>query len=418
MKKAQDFLVESTFAEKSFELATPKSDEEKIVLSIEEGAVPVSLLRDVKQSGGKKENVKSLFSRADEALRSLGAPKSNDKATFFRLLAIMINAGIPLIKALDTISDQTFNHKLRLVIYDLARDIEKGGTLSGSMTRSPDIFADSVIGMVRAGEAGGQLNKILKELAIEQEKNASISRKVKGAMIYPAFIISAMILVVIGMMVMVVPKIAEIFTQSDQELPLITRIVIGSSNFISNNLFLLFGAVIALVFITIGLRRTREGKQAIDWLLLHLPAFGPLLQKSILARFSRSLGNLLTSGVPIIQSLLINARGLGNEQYRKRVELASEDVARGIPLGESLRDSPEFPPMMVQMIAVGEQTAQLDTIAIKIAEYYEDEVDTAVASISKIIEPFILIFVGVVVGGIVAAIMMPIIQLTQISGAL
>jgi type IV pilus assembly protein PilC len=175
----------------------------------------------------------------------------------------------------------------------------------------------------------------------------------------------------------------------------------------------LLGALIGGIIGFVYARRTPYGKNIIDWTLIHIPVFGSLVRKSILARFSRSLGNLLLSGIPIIEGMQINARGLGNEIYRKRVQLASEDLARGIPLGESLRDTPEFPNMLVQMISVGEQTAQLDSIALKVAEYYEDEVDTAVAGISKIIEPMILVVMGVIVGTIVSAIMMPIIQMTQ-----
>lgn len=417
MKKAQDFLVDTKLGEKSFELQTLKPDEGKITLSIEEGAVPVSLLKDIAPSA-KQEQTKPILARLDQFLKSLGKPAPKDKATFFRLLSIMINAGIPLIKSLDTIGEQTQNHRLRTVIFEVARDIEKGGTLSRSMANYPDVFSDSHLGMIRAGEASGQLNRILKELAIEVEKSAAISRKVKGALMYPAFITIVMIIVIVVMMVLVVPKIAEIFTQSGKQLPLLTRIVIGTSSFMQSHLLMLAGGIVGIIIVLAGFRRTRDGHAAFDWLFINIPIFGLLIRKAILARFSRSLANLLSSGVPIIEGLLINARGLGNEVYRKRVELASEDISRGIPLGESLRDSPEFPAMMVQMISVGEQTAQLDTIAVKIAEYYEDEVDVAVSSISKIIEPLILIVVGVVVGGIIGAVMMPIIQLSQVSGSL
>jgi type IV pilus assembly protein PilC len=416
MKKAQEFLVDSTLGEKKYELPAAGPPEEKIVLSIEEGAVPVSMLKEAAQKA-KESKTKNLFIRIDEAVKSLGKPQPKDKATFFRLMAIMINAGIPLIKSLDTIADQTVNHRLKSAVFEIARGIEKGGTLSDSMARYPHIFSDAQLGSVRSGEASGQLNKVLKQLAIEVEKSASITRKVKGAMIYPSFIILVMIAVVTAMMILVVPKIAEIFVQTGKELPALTKAVIATSRFMQHQWAWIFGGIAGIIFAFIGARRTLQGRVVTDWLLLHLPIFGSLVRKSILARFSRSLGNLLSSGVPIIQGLLINAKGLGNEIYKRRVTLASEDIARGIPLGESLRDTPEFPAMIVQMIAVGEQTAQLDNIAMKIAEYYEDEVDTEVAGLSKVIEPVILLMVGVVVGGIVGAIMLPIIQLTQTSGA-
>lgn len=414
-KKAQDFLVDTALGEKSYKIAAPAEQEDKIVLSIEEGAVPASLLKEATQAA-RNARGRSFFVQLDEAVKGMGKPQPKDKAAFFRLLAILINAGIPLIKSLDTVGEQTSNQRLKNAIFEIARAIEKGGTLSDSMAQRPDIFADSHIGMVKSGEVSGKLNDILKQLAVEVEKSASITRKVKGALMYPAFIMAVVILVVAAMMIFVVPKISEIFASSGKDLPALTVIVVGISNFMVHRWALLLAGIVACVFAFIGARRTEQGKYATDWLLLHLPAFGPLVQKSILARFSRSLGNLLNSGVPIIQGLVINAKGLGNEVYKKRVMLASEDLSRGIPLGESLRDSPEFPTMMVQMIAVGEQTAQLDNIAGKIAEYYEDEVDTTVAGLSKVLEPLILVVVGGVVGAIIGAIMMPIIQLGQVTG--
>ena len=178
----------------------------------------------------------------------------------------------------------------------------------------------------------------------------------------------------------------------------------------------IFGGIAGIIFAVMGAYKTEQGKYTIDWILLHLPVFGKMLQMSILARFSRSLGNLLNSGIPIIQSLNINAKGLGNAVYRQRIELAAEDVSHGIGLAESLRDLSEFPTMMVQMISVGEQTAQLDTITQKIAEYYEDEVDTVVAGLSKALEPMIIVVLGAVVGVIITAIMLPIIQLADVAG--
>lgn len=418
-KKAQDFLLDTALGEKSYEVkqdAAPAVEPEKIVLSIEEGGVESDALAKLKKEA--KEKKESLFVRLNKMLQSIGKPQSKDKATFFRLLAVMINAGIPLIKSLTTIAEQTLNYRLKHAIYDIAGSIERGGRLSKGMEQYPDIFTEAHVGMIKSGEASGQLNQVLKQLAVEVEKSASIARKVRGAMMYPAFIVLVMVGVITVMMVLVVPKISEIFTQTGKELPTITRIVIGASNFMRMRWPIMIAVILALVIGFAAFRRTKTGKYATDWMFLRLPIFGQLLKKSILARFSRSLGNLLGSGIPIIQGLLINAKGLGNEIYKMRVELASEDISRGIPLAESLRDCPEFPTMMVQMISVGEQTAQLDTIAAKIAEYYEEEVDVAVAGISKVIEPVILVVVGVVVGGIIAAIMLPIVQISQMTGAL
>lgn len=417
-KKAQEFLVDSALGEQKFNVESPQPTEGNITLAIEEGAVPTTLLTESKGAAGIAKRSKNILVRLDEALRSFGKPNAKDKAAFFRLLAIMINAGIPLIKSLDTIMDQTMNKKLKNAIFEVARSIEDGGTLSDSMAMYPGIFSESQLGMIRAGEASGQLNQALKQLAVEVEKSASISRKVKGALMYPAFIVVVMIGVIAGLMIFVVPKISDIFMQSGQALPMLTRIVVGTSRFMTQKWPILFGVIVGFVLAAIGVRRTQQGKYATDWLVLRTPLFGKIVQKSILARFSRSLSNLLSSGVPIIQGLVLNAKGLGNEVYKQRIMLASEDIARGIPLAESLRDTPEFPGMITQMIGVGEETAQLDTIASKVAEYYEEEVDTAIAGLSKIIEPAIIVIVGGVVGTIVAAVMLPMMQLTQMSGSM
>ncbi|PIQ77216.1 pilus assembly protein PilC [Candidatus Peregrinibacteria bacterium CG11_big_fil_rev_8_21_14_0_20_46_8] len=414
-KKAQDFLVDAKLGAQKFDIKE-KDKEEKIVLSIEEAAVPSAVIKGkkVRASGVQK----GLLARVDEKLRSMTKPNSRDKATFFRLLAIMINAGIPLIQSLDTIMSQTVNQQLKEAIYEMARLVEKGNKFSEALSNFPKIFSDAQIGMIRAGEASGQLNTLLKQIATSIEKTDSIVRKVRSAMIYPAFIILVMILVVSAMMILVVPKISELFTDSGKTLPTITVVVIAISNFMVNKWPWLLGGLLGFAIAVFFGRRTPQGKYATDWLLLHIPAFGKIVQKSIIARFARSLGNLLESGIPIIETLLINAKTVDNMLYEQRIKLAVDDVSRGIPLGESLRDTPEFPEIVVQMISVGEQTAQLDTIAEKIALYYEDEVDTAVAGISKVIEPFIIVIIGVAVGAIVAAIMLPIIQLTEITQSL
>lgn len=417
MKKAQDFLVDSALGEKSYTVSAPDVvNQQEIKLSIEDNAVPLALL-------GQKKTMRaaaaaSILKKMSESLSSFGSPNSRDKATFFRLLAIMLNAGVPLIKSLDTIAEQTVNHSLKKTIFDVARTIEKGNTLSDSMEPYKDIFAQEHLGMIRSGEASGQLNRILLQLAVQVEKTATLIRKVRGALAYPAFIIFVMVAVISALMVLVVPKIAELFIEAKAQLPFITRVVIGASLFMRDKWPFIFAFVVALIVGFIGARRTNQGRYATDWCVTHLPIVGTLVRKSLLARFTRSLGNLLGSGVPIVQSLIIDAKGLGNEPYRRRVMLASEDVAHGIPLAESLRDTPEFPGMMVQMISVGEQTAQLDSIALKVADFYEEEVDAAVSGLSSVIEPLLLVVVGMVVSAIIAAVMLPLIQITQLTGAL
>ena len=215
-----------------------------------------------------------------------------------------------------------------------------------------------------------------------------------------------------------VPKLSEVFEQTDQQLPLLTRVVIGASDVVQNFWpLLLVGVALIWLGLAVG-RKTRLLKRPIDEFVVRVPIFGPLVQKSLLARFAHSFANLLHAGIPIVEALHINAKTLGNEVYKERVLLAAEDLSRGIPLAESLRDSTLFPPLLVQMIAIGEQTAQLDSVSMKIAEYYEEEVDIAVQNFTKILEPVIIVAVGSSVGVIVASIMLPIIKLIDISEAL
>ncbi|MBI2453616.1 type II secretion system F family protein, partial [Candidatus Peregrinibacteria bacterium] len=271
-KQAKDFLVEAALGDKKYDLSqgqTPAASDDQIVLNIEAGATPVATLREAakKQAGAPK----SVFARMDEAIRSFGKPKAKDKATFFRLMSIMINAGIPLIRSLDTITEQTENQRLKKAIQEIARDLEKGGTLSESMAKYPDIFHEAQLGLIRSGEASGQLNQILKQLAIEVEKSAAIVRKVRGAMMYPAFIVVVMIGVISALMIFVIPKITGIFAESGAELPALTRGVMAVSNFMIHQWLLLILGVFGLIFGSAAARKTARGKFAFDWLILHFP---------------------------------------------------------------------------------------------------------------------------------------------------
>lgn len=414
-KLAQDFLLDTQLGEKKYTLESSKISGDKggITLDIE-GATPVSLL---KQTSTQRKPF-LLFTRVDTWLKSIGGVQARDLSTFFRLLAVMINAGIPLIKSLEVISEQIINARLKKAVEEIRTGLETGQTLSGGMSHFPKVFAESQVGMIRSGEASGHLNQILLQLATDVEKLASMKKKIKGALLYPAFVLIVLAGVITAMLIFVVPKIADIFKDTGQQLPLLTRIVIAASDWLRFNKIEL-GIILAMIIIGFILfKKTKFGKYTIDRFMLMIPLIGPLLKKSILARFARSLQNLLMSGIPIIESIMINSKGIGNELYRERLILSAEDLSRGIPLGESLRDTPLFPQLMVQMIQVGEKTAELDSICGKVAEYYEEEVDVAVSSLTKALEPIMIVCVGGVVGAIVAAVMLPIIQLVSLSEAL
>ncbi len=359
------------------------------------------------------------YNRFNEWVIEMNGVSTRDLATTFRLLAVMINAGIPLIKSLNTLGVQWEKKpKLARTMFALAKSVEGGKSLSLSMQEYPKIFNDAQIGAVQAGEEAGQLNKTMLDLASELEKNASIAGKVKGAMIYPAAIILIMFAVIVLMLTMVVPQISKLFTESGKELPLPTQILISASDFVIGYWYILLGGLVGLISGIIAAIRTKTGRYYFDYFMISMPVFGPLLRKSLLSKFAHSFGNLLSSGVPIVRSMEIVAAAVGNEVYRRRFLLTAEDMKSGIPMAENLSSSKLFPTMLVNMIEVGEQTAQLENVTEKVAGFYDEEVDEAVKALTKVMEPLIIVLVGITVGGLVAAIMLPIIQLTDLGETL
>lgn len=341
-----------------------------------------------------------------------------DKVMFFQLLAVMINAGMPLIRSLYVLSEQSKNPKFKLVIQSLARTMEEGTSFSEALEAFPQVFSRSERGMIASGEASGNLDRILKDIAGQAEKSEAVFSKVKGAMIYPAAILTIMALAVVLILTLVIPKLTVLFSDSGQGLPFATKALMWMSKLAQNYWSLLVFLALALIGGFVFVRRTEKGRYTIDWALLHIPILGPLLGKVMLSRFTRNLASLMDAGLPIVKGLEINADAIGNDVYRKRIQFAAQDVAQGIPLGENLSNDPLFPPMVASMVSVGEQTANLTVVCNKVADYYESEVDEAVKSLSKLMEPVILVVMGGMVGFIVAAIMQPIIQLSDVASLL
>ncbi len=397
-----------------------KTDEKQIVLNISEAKNSKVLLRKSDRSLGYTGNVFiDTYRRVNNFFIDHTPIKTKERAIFFRLLAVMIGAGLPLIRSLKTLSLQSEkNPRLQKVLMQIAIGIENGRSFSESLSDYPDVFSEAQIGMVRAGEASGQLNKNLKSLAEELEKTASINGKVKGAMIYPIVILCLLVTAIFLMMIFVVPQVTKLFTQTGSELPLPTKILIWMSDVAVNYWYVVIFSVAVFIFAFVTWKKTRIGRYQWDYIKLNLPVFGVIIQKTALAKFSRGFSNQLKSGVPIIKSLEIVASAIGNEVYKRRLILTAEDMKRGIPMAENLTDTKLFPSMLVNMIEIGEQTAQLENTTEKVAEFYDEEVDNMIKSLTKIMEPFILVFIGVTVGGLVAAIMLPIIQLTSISSSL
>jgi type IV pilus assembly protein PilC len=339
-------------------------------------------------------------------------PKDRDIVVFTRQFATMIDAGLPLVQALDILSKQTVNKTLAKVITSVKEDVEAGSTFADALKKHPRIFSELYANMVAAGEAGGILDTILNRLAIYIEKAMNLKKKVKGAMIYPSVVITVAILVIAIIMIVVVPTFARMFAQLGGVLPLPTRIVIGISNFIGGiGGLIVLASIIGIILAIIQIRRTEKGRDITDALLLKIPIIGILLQKVAIAKFTRTLGTLVGSGVPILDSLEITAKTAGNKVVEKAVYEVRKAVAEGKTLAEPLSKSKVFPMMVTQMISVGESTGAVDTMLSKIADFYDDEVDNAVANLTSMLEPIMMVFLGGTIGFIVVSMYLPIFRL-------
>ena len=336
-----------------------------------------------------------------------GGVPSQSIAIFTRQFSVMIDAGLPLVQCLEILGNQQDNKTFKRVLIQVRQDVESGSNLADSMRKHPKVFNDLYTNMVAAGEAGGILDTILQRLATYIEKSVKLNAQVKSAMIYPVAVISIAIIVVAVILWKVIPVFAALFESLGAELPMPTRVVIWLSNFIGD-----FWWLMGLLFITgwFAIRKyhqTYKGKRVIDGILLKAPIVGILLRKIAVARFCRTLATLTSSGVPILDGLSITARTAGNAVVEDAIMATRKSVEEGKTISEPLGDTEVFPPMVVQMIAVGEQTGALDTMLSKIADFYEEEVDVAVAGLMKLLEPVLIAFLGVAIGGIVIAMYMP-----------
>jgi type IV pilus assembly protein PilC len=325
----------------------------------------------------------------------------------------MINAGLPLVQSLDILAQQTENKKLAGVVRSVVYDVESGHTLADAFRKHPKAFTDLYVNMVAAGEAGGILDTILLRLATFLEKNDALVRKVKSAMIYPGVIFSVAAIAVAVLLIFVIPTFQNMFASVNLELPLPTRLVIGASQFLINY----WWAIIAVVALSIfGLTRyygTDHGKKKIDQMLLNAPVLGDLLRKSAVSRFTRTLGTLISSGVSILDGLEITAKTAGNRVIHDAVMDSRQSIAGGETIAAPLERSKVFPPMVISMIAVGEQTGGLDEMLTKIADFYDDEVDVAVGALLSLMEPIMIVVLGVIVGGMVVAMYLPIFDMVN-----
>jgi type IV pilus assembly protein PilC len=364
--------------------------------------------RDEVVANLRKQRMVLIRLREAKKAKRGGRIATRDIVIFTRQFATMILAGRPLVQALDILAQQTENKALAEVTRQVVYDVESGHTLADALSKHPRAFTALYVNMVAAGEAGGILDTILLRLAVFLEKNDAIVRKVKGAMIYPAVIFSVAIIAVVVLLIFVIPTFQQMFASVNMELPLPTRIVIGMSDFLQGFWWLLGLAIVA---IGVGIQRyyaTENGKLVIDRLLLRAPVVGDLLRKSAVSRFTRTLGTLISSGVSILDGLEITARTAGNRVIHDAVMESRGSIAGGETIAQPLQKSGVFPPMVTSMIAVGEATGGLDEMLTKIADFYDDEVDAAVGALLSLMEPIMIVVLGVIVGGMIVAMYLPI----------
>ena len=342
-----------------------------------------------------------------------GGVGTRDVVIFTRQFATMINSGLPLVQSLNILAQQTENQKLKETTRSVVFDVEAGNTLADAFGKHPSVFPALYVNMVAAGEAGGILDTILLRLATFLEKNDKLIRKVKSAMIYPAVILTVALGAIVILLVFVIPVFQDMFASVAMELPLPTRIVITLSDFLQSFWWAIIIVVTALGF---GLKQfyaTTQGRRRIDGFLLAFPVLGDVLRKSAVSRFTRTLGTLISSGVSILDGLEITAKTAGNAVIQDAIMASRSSIAGGDTIAAPLEKSGVFPPMVISMIAVGEQTGGLDEMLSKIADFYDDEVDVAVGGLLSLMEPVMILFLGVIVGGMIIAMYLPIFGMMQ-----
>lgn len=361
-----------------------------------EGFVPIDITLAEKSTSGMLS-------------KRLNKVKTKDKVLFSRQLSTLINAGLPLVQSLRNVNNQTTSKPLKVVINKVISDVEAGATLSVAMGKHPAVFNQVYISLIAAGEASGTLDKALERLAIQQEKDADLISKVRGALVYPLIVVAVMIGVLTFMMVKVLPQVEVLYSGlPGAELPLITKVLLAVSNFVIDFWWVVLAVLAFLAFATTRWARTLGGKQVIDKAKMKMWPVGPLFTKMYMARFARTGTTLVASGVPLIQMLEITANSVNNVHVEGSIHRAADKVKGGKALSDSLQNDPNFLELVPNMIRIGEQSGSLEQMLAKSADYYEKEVDDQIKAISTIIEPVLMVVLGVVAFIIVAAVLLPV----------
>lgn len=364
-----------------------------------QGIVPLEILEQ-----SKKTNLISRFTNRVH---------TKDRIIFTRQLATLINAGLPLAQSLRTLAEQTSNKRLAAIVNDIITTIEGGSTLSSAFAKHPEVFNEVYIALIAAGEVSGTLDQALERIADQQEKDAELLGKVRGALIYPAIVL-VVILGVIGFMLFtVVPQIERLYVDLKRELPFSTALLVGTANFLLQFWWLIAVMVVGAVYFVQRYSKTDSGRELFDTLKMHMPVFGTLFQKLYMARFTRSGQTLLSTGVPMLEMMRITAQAVNNVVVAASIKRAAEKVKGGKALSIALKSDDNILPLVSQMIGVGEQSGKIDQMMGKAATYYENELDTTIRSISTAIEPILMVLLAIVAGFMVAAVLLPVYQLIQ-----
>ncbi|OGQ96371.1 MAG: pilus assembly protein PilC [Deltaproteobacteria bacterium RIFOXYD12_FULL_57_12] len=374
-------------------------------------AVVQSYLKKIRVTDATiKEQPKDMFENIE-----MFKPKvtGKDVVIFTRQLSTMIDAGLPLVQALEILGNQQENVTFKKIIRQIRMDVEGGTTFADAMKKHPTVFDNLYCNMVEAGEIGGILDTILARLAVFMEKSMALKKKVKGAMTYPLICLCISIVILGIILIFVVPVFEKMFKDFGSALPGPTQIVVNMSNFVVNNFFLMVGLVIASIFAFKKYYKTKGGEKRIDALLLKLPVFGDLIMKVAVAKFTRTLSTMMQSGVPILEGLNVVARTAGNKTIEIAVFRVADAISEGRPIAEPLEETGVFPSMVVQMINVGEAVGALDAMLEKIAAFYDEEVDQSVENLTAMIEPFMMVFLGGMIGGLVVAMYLPIFKMGE-----
>ena len=338
---------------------------------------------------------------------------SKDLVIFTRQFSTMIDAGLPLVQGLTILSEQMENKTFKNILKQITRDVEGGSTMADAMRKHPKVFDNLYVNLIAAGEVGGMLDIILQRLAAYIEKSQRLKSRIKGAMTYPLVVMAIAIIVITVILVFVIPVFEDMFAGVGSALPAPTQFVVSLSRFMKGNIHFVIAGIIATIFLLKQYRKSKGGRKRTDAIALKLPVFGPLLKKVAVARFTRTLGTMISSGVPILDALEVVAKTSGNVILEEVIFDVRSSIAEGQTIAEPLSESQLFPGMVVQMISVGEATGALDTMLGKIADFYEEEVDVAVDALTSMLEPLLMVFLGGSIGGLVIAMYLPIFKMAS-----